>query len=202
MSSFYASGAGNPEFDAGAGDPLGYTDFPGEVPLALGAGDPLLLDDAPLYWFPHIHIWAPGSAQFSDLRYFNTNDDIHQITWEGGHLLSILSFGFQFTDGPYRIDFYDGAAYHPLLEPGCYSAVEGGGSEIYPEPDGSTLVFASPPLLIGEYQVRITDRLNQSVLMPNLIQVYMDLDCIETESLQASLDPKVYPGAFPDKEYP
>lgn len=198
MNAFFDSGAGSPVFDAGAGDPLGFSGFSSTPLLSVGAGDPAMLYDAPLFWYVGFRAYPPGSSEFSGLRY----PDADKVSWVGGHMVFVVGFPFNFDNVPYRVDLLDEFDQpHPLTEPGCYSAVQGQGSEIYPEPDNTTLVFSTPPLPPAVYRIRITDSLNQSVILANTIESILDLDCLETTSIRSGLDPNVYPGAHPDKDY-
>lgn len=198
MNPFYDSGAGSPTFDSGAGDPISYTGFAPGPQLSLGAGDPSMLYHSLLLWTAGWKPWRPGSPMLSQLRY--PDDD--KVSWMGGHMVAVATLPFALVNAPYRVDLLDSNNQpHPLDEPGCYSAVEGGGSEIYPEPDATTLIFSTPPLPPGLFTIRITDSLNQTVTLEDALEVVLDLDCFETDSIRSGLDPKVYPGAHPDKDF-
>ncbi len=215
-----ASFAGS--MDLGAGEPSSYSGFVG-VLLARGAGDPMTLDDVgdsiivipgdgdppepPDGYVPPL---PDGSIPPSQGPSHTTNlrvPDNGLLTWEGGYVLALMALVGDkvqpFTKPPYRVDFIDvlGQA-HPILESGCYSTVQGQGSDIYPEPDGVTLICASPPLAQGVYRIRLTNSMGDEKLLPGDILVILDLDSFEIDTMGSGIPNTVYPGAHPDKDYP
>lgn len=208
MSDFHDSAAGSPtawsnksffpSADSGAGDSTAYADFSSDpVPLALGAGDPFIFSAGPFIPWKPIP-WFPGGTRFSIDNSFD-----NWVSWEGGYLLGLVSVDGPLQNFPYRVDFVDIAGQpHPILEPGTYSATQGNGSEVWPEPDGVTIIFSTPPLPIGTYSLKVTNQLEESFTIPDFVKVMMTPDSLEVESIRGGLDAKVYPGAFPDKEYP
>ena len=164
----------------------------------LGAGDPYLPGEGTQFWLPPVEIVVLPGAPTSELR----TSGSHWVSWEGGTLLAVVSSSV-LDKGPYRIDMVDAAdQQHPLLEPGCYSAVQGSGTEISPEPDQYTLVFSTPPLPVGMYFIRVTDSEDTVVDTGVEVVVVMTPDSPEVDTVRRGLSPKVYPGAYPDQEYP
>lgn len=209
MSGFNFSGAGDPtEFDGfddplfislGAGAPTTFEGFELEdVPLALGAGDPTSLSDVTFtLTFGYGGVWAPQSGQWSPLR----TPDPTWLSEEGGTLINLFSNGVDLDNVPFRVDFIDALGQpHPILEPGCYAARQGFGSDVYPEPDERTLVCGSPPLPIGVYDIRVTTPTGGIAVIPDAARVVHQPGCIELDTMRDNgLSADVYPGAWPDQ---
>lgn len=204
MSTFPYSGAGSPEelgtfadlFDAGAGAPEAFTGFP-DPPLALGAGDPLLFSDVTfVFSFSYGGVWSPTSENWSPLRF----PDPGWLSQEGGYLVQVESTGVELTNEPYRIDFRDAAGQsHPILEPGAYSGIQGGSTELYAEQGKLSLICAAPPLPLGEYDLVITDSIGATNVLSRVILAVPMPGSSEVESIRAGIPSTVYPGAFPDR---
>ncbi len=211
--------------DVGAGDPASYDDFAGSPLLSRGAGDPITLDDVgdsliitvtPPIWGDHWGkdqddpkppgIITPGKGQ--SRTPFLRVPDADLYTWEGGFLIYLLMPGgkgspLPFTNPPYRVDMVDVLGQvHPILEPGCYSAVQGQRSYCYPEPDQRTLVFTLPPLPQGVYKIKLTNAMLVTKLLGSSVRIIMDLDLLEVDAVRHGMPNTVFPGAYPNKRYP
>jgi hypothetical protein len=207
MSSFHHSGAGDPSsFDgfagpydsSGAGAPSDYDGFaPFPLPLALGAGDPISLADAVFTMsFAFGGVWSPQSPNYTTTRL----PDPSWLSQEGGYLLTVYSSGMPLGEVAYRVDFVDAAGQvHPILEPGCYSAVQDGGNDVYAEPDGQHLVFTMPPLPLGVYSLKISSPIGGENLVPDAVLVVPEPTTPEMESARLGIPYTVYSGAWPDE---
>lgn len=206
MSSFPFTGAGDPTSypgfagpygSAGAGAPLEFPDFPGDYFPALGAGDPFSTSDVTfLFSLNFGGYWSFNSPEYSSLR----NPDPYWLSQEGGYTVELLSSGQQLYDGPYRVDFIDAAGQvHPILEPGCYGGVQDGGTEIYPEPSGISLVCGTPPLPLGEYLIRVSDKFNITTTAPEALLAVPVPDSNEVNGVRSGLPNTVFVHAYPDK---
>jgi len=206
VSGFPFTGAGDPtafpDFagpyaGSGAGAPLTFPDFPNDYMPALGAGDPFSTSDVTfLFSLNFGGYWSFNSPEYSPLR----TPDPEWFSQEGGQTIELLSAGQELTKGPYRVDFIDAAGQvHPILEPGCYSGVQDQGSDVYPEPSNLRLVCGIPPLPLGEYLIRVTDRLSISTVSPDTVLAVPVPDSMQVDGVRSGLPNTVFVHAYPDR---
>ncbi len=189
MPTSFDSGAGNPSLlDGGAGD-VGW--------FGTGAGDPrtsgMLTQNAIIR---RAQPWAPDTEEGQ--IYSRYREEL-VISQEGGYWLEAFST-VAWPDGTYRIDFVgqDDAVW-PLLEPGCYSARAGQGSSIVPVQAGRALRFATPPLGLGVYSLRITRDSVDAFDVPNAFRVAPTPYSVEVVAMRAALPSNIYK-ATPERE--
>lgn len=118
----------------------------------------------------------------------------HAIGEEGGYLLearSVLAV-FDERDG-YRVDLIDeDGITHPDTEPGAYSAIEDQGTSCRAVAGGRVVRFASPPLDLGVYSVRITHPAGYELTVPEAFAIWREPASLEVDAIRAALPTEVY----------
>jgi hypothetical protein len=133
--------------DWGAGAPSSLPGVPGGTPYDWGAGSP-----SPAYPWTGPYTNTGSGSPFAIIGAIVGEGSI--LPDEGGELVRLIGTGWP-TQGPYAVRLIDAVGGVWPVDRDCYGAVMGQGSDIYLQPSGSEIVFASPPCPPGTYDVRL-----------------------------------------------